>query len=259
MGRGVIGLTADTVPVRVVEVVETGTTTLEERTQPYQILRVHLLEGPYAGRQVLIDYGQRQVRPPGLVLHPGDRVLVTVGTDPDGNLTAYFTDYISLGVLDDLVATQASAVFELRGANPGWQLSTLYPAALLPLRRILCLPREPGVCNRRDRPDPRRITGIDHLGAHNNHAGLPARTLRPPAEPAAPLLRAGDDSGRGSPPVAGYGCSTAGWVDLAASRAISSSMAVVRDLGRSMGCPNARAQTALALTPSARPTPNITV
>jgi uncharacterized membrane protein len=94
VGRGVIGLTADTVPARVVEVVESGTITLGDRTQPYQILRVHLLEGTFAGRQVLIDYGQRQVRPPGLDLRPGDRVLVTVGTDQDGNLTAYFTDYI---------------------------------------------------------------------------------------------------------------------------------------------------------------------
>ena len=41
--------------------------------------------------------------------------------------------------------------------------------------------------------------------------------------------------------------------------AISSNIAVVKDLGRSIGCPNARAHTALAVTPNERPTPNNTV
>jgi uncharacterized membrane protein len=104
-GRGAIGLSADTVRARIVEVVETGTITLGDHTQPYQILRIHLLEGPYAGRQVLIDYGQRQIRPAGLELNPGEQVLVTVGTDPDGNLTAYFTDYVRNAPLLWLFAT----------------------------------------------------------------------------------------------------------------------------------------------------------
>jgi uncharacterized membrane protein len=104
-GRGAIGLSADTVRARVVEVIETGTITLGDRTQPYQILRVHLLEGPYAGRQVIIDYGQRQIRPTGLELRQGEQVLVTVGTDPDGNLTAYFTDYVRNSPLLWLFAT----------------------------------------------------------------------------------------------------------------------------------------------------------
>ncbi len=38
-----------------------------------------------------------------------------------------------------------------------------------------------------------------------------------------------------------------------------SSMAVVSDLGRSMGWPRARAHTVLAVTPNSRLTPNITV
>jgi hypothetical protein len=41
--------------------------------------------------------------------------------------------------------------------------------------------------------------------------------------------------------------------------ATSSNILIVSDFGRSMGCPNARAQTALAVTPSNRLTPNNTV
>ena len=41
--------------------------------------------------------------------------------------------------------------------------------------------------------------------------------------------------------------------------AISSNMAVVKDLGRSMGCPRARDQIMFADTPKIRLTPNITV
>jgi hypothetical protein len=40
---------------------------------------------------------------------------------------------------------------------------------------------------------------------------------------------------------------------------ISSSICVVNDFGRSIGCPSARAHTALAVTPSNRLTPNRTV
>jgi uncharacterized membrane protein len=98
-GKGAIGFGADAVRARVVEIVESGTITLGDRTQPYQILRVHLLEGEYSGRQVLIDYGQRQIRPAGLDLRVGEQVLVTVGKDPEGNLSAYFLDYVRNGPL----------------------------------------------------------------------------------------------------------------------------------------------------------------
>jgi uncharacterized membrane protein len=93
-GRGVIGFGSDTVRARVVEIIESGTVNLGGSSQPYQILRVHILDGQYAGRQVVIDYGRRQIRPAGLDLRPGEQILVTVGEDPEGNLAAYFTDYV---------------------------------------------------------------------------------------------------------------------------------------------------------------------
>ena len=85
---------ADAVQAQIVEIVEEGLITLGDHTQPYQILRVQLQEGQYADRQVIIDYGQRQIRPEGLDLRLGENVLVTVGQQPDGTLTAYFTDYV---------------------------------------------------------------------------------------------------------------------------------------------------------------------
>jgi uncharacterized membrane protein len=92
--RGAIGLTSDAVVARVVEIVEEGSVTLGEHTQPYQILRVQLLDGPYEGRQLVIDYGRRQIRPAGYDFNIGDQILVTVGEQPDGKVTAYFTDYV---------------------------------------------------------------------------------------------------------------------------------------------------------------------
>jgi uncharacterized membrane protein len=102
---GALGIGADAVQGEVVEIVEEGLITLGDHTQPYQILRIQLLEGPFAGRQVLIDYGQRQIRPEGLNIRTGERVLVTVGEQANGQLTAYFTDFVRTGPLLWLLAT----------------------------------------------------------------------------------------------------------------------------------------------------------
>ena len=85
---------ADTVRAKVMDVLEEGQITLGNQTQTYQILLIKLLEGPHAGQLVEIDYGQRQIRPEGLNIRPGDTILVTVGQSPDGTLTAYFTDFV---------------------------------------------------------------------------------------------------------------------------------------------------------------------
>lgn len=87
-------LPADTVQAKVIQIIEEGEITLDETPQTYQILLVQLLEGPYAGRQVIIDYGQRQLRPAGLLIEPDETILVTVGQQADGQITAYFTDFV---------------------------------------------------------------------------------------------------------------------------------------------------------------------
>ena len=79
---------ADTVRAKVLDILEEGQITLGDQTQTYQILLIKLLEGPHTGQLVEIDYGQRQIRPEGLKIHTGDIVLVTVGKEQDGTLTA---------------------------------------------------------------------------------------------------------------------------------------------------------------------------
>lgn len=87
---------ADTYRAEVIEIIEEGTTDLAGQPQPYQVLRVRLVEGPYQGQRMEIDYGLRQIRPPGLRILPGQEILVTVSSRPEGGVAAYFTDFIRL-------------------------------------------------------------------------------------------------------------------------------------------------------------------
>ncbi len=89
-----IGFGDDTVKARVLDILEEGTTDLGDQTQDYQILLVKVQEGPFSGQLLEIDYGLRQIRPPGISFQSGDYLLVTVGSLPDGTLTGYFTDYV---------------------------------------------------------------------------------------------------------------------------------------------------------------------
>lgn len=100
-----IGFGSDTVKARVLDILEEGTIQLGETQQDYQILLVKISEGPLTGQLVEIDYGKRQIRPPGLSLRPGDDVLVTASQLPDGTITAYFTDFIRNRSLFWLLAT----------------------------------------------------------------------------------------------------------------------------------------------------------
>lgn len=96
---GVIGLGSDTVKGEVLEIVEEGVVQMGDREQPYQLLKIKVLEGPWEGQELIIDYGQRQVRPAGLVFEIGDKLLVTIGQDQNQVLSAYFADYVRTGPL----------------------------------------------------------------------------------------------------------------------------------------------------------------
>ena len=89
-----IGLGDDMYKAEVFEIIEEGTIALGERTQFYQVLRVEVLEGPHKGLITEIDYGKRQIRPEGLTLEPGDRLLVNINRAPDGSVNAYFIDFV---------------------------------------------------------------------------------------------------------------------------------------------------------------------
>jgi len=88
------GFGSETVRARVTEIIEEGEITLGDVVQRYQIARVELLEAQYQGIVMEMDYGKRQVLPSAVYLQPGDTVLVTVGSRPDGVLTVYFVDFV---------------------------------------------------------------------------------------------------------------------------------------------------------------------
>jgi uncharacterized membrane protein len=89
-----IGLAKNMYQAEVLEIIEQGTVTLGEHTQTYQVLRIEILEGPYKGWIKVIEYGRRQIRPEGLNIRMGDKLLVQMDQMPDGSVSAHFVDYV---------------------------------------------------------------------------------------------------------------------------------------------------------------------
>lgn len=85
---------SETYRAEVIEILEDGLTDLGGRPQRYQVARVRILEGPYTGQRMEIDYGLRQVRPDELNLEVGQEILVSVSQLPQGGVNAYFIDFI---------------------------------------------------------------------------------------------------------------------------------------------------------------------
>src|SRR5919106_131408 len=84
---------SETVQARVTEIIEEGEIDLGGTVQRYQVARVELLEGKYRGIVMEMDYGRRGVLSNNIYLEPGDTILVTIGSRPDGILTVYFVDF----------------------------------------------------------------------------------------------------------------------------------------------------------------------
>lgn len=106
----VSALGSETLRARVVEIIEEGDIVLGDVTQRYQVARVELLEGAYQGIVMEMDYGKRQVLSNAVYLEPGDAILVTVGSRPDGLLTVYFVDFVRAIPLFWLTAIFALAI-----------------------------------------------------------------------------------------------------------------------------------------------------
>ncbi|MCJ7433049.1 MAG: YibE/F family protein [Anaerolineales bacterium] len=83
-----------TVRAEVVQIIEEGTIDLGGHQQPYQIARVNILEGTYAGIVMEVDYGKRQVRSDDYQLEVGDPIMVSISKTPDNVVNAYFVDFI---------------------------------------------------------------------------------------------------------------------------------------------------------------------
>ena len=90
---------AETLRARVMEIIEEGEIDLGGTVQRYQVARVEIQEGEYRGIVMEMDYGKRGVLSNAIYLQPGDLVLVTIGTRPDGILTVYFADFVRAGSL----------------------------------------------------------------------------------------------------------------------------------------------------------------
>jgi uncharacterized membrane protein len=94
-----------TVRAEVVQIIEEGTIDLGGHQQPYQIARVNILEGTYAGIVMEVDYGKRQVRSDDYRLEVGDPIMVSISKTPDNVVNAYFVDFVRTTPLLWLFAT----------------------------------------------------------------------------------------------------------------------------------------------------------
>jgi uncharacterized membrane protein len=83
-----------TLRARVTEIIEEGQIDLGEISQNYQVMRVELLEGEYAGILMEVDFGKRQVRPYFIPFVPGDEIFITLGKRPDGVLSAFYVEFV---------------------------------------------------------------------------------------------------------------------------------------------------------------------
>lgn len=93
-GDGFATFGADTVRAEVVQIIEEGEIDLGGNLQTYQIARVNILEGEYAGIPMEIDYGKRQIRSDDYLMKAGDKVMVSISKTLDNVVNAYFVDYV---------------------------------------------------------------------------------------------------------------------------------------------------------------------
>lgn len=107
---------AENVRAEVLEIMEEGEIDMGDTRQRYQIARVEILEGDFAGLIKDIDYGRRQMFPPGtFYLEPGDQVLVALGRDVNGGLTVYFADFVRVNPLIWLFGIFAVSILLISG------------------------------------------------------------------------------------------------------------------------------------------------
>jgi len=85
---------SDTVRAEVAQILEEGEVDMGGHTQKYQVARVNILEGEYAGIPMQIDYGKRQVRSDDYDLKAGDKIMVSISKTPENVINAYFVDFI---------------------------------------------------------------------------------------------------------------------------------------------------------------------
>ncbi|MEW6402111.1 MAG: YibE/F family protein [Chloroflexota bacterium] len=110
---GISPFGAETVRAEVEEITEEGTADLGGHIQTYQLARVRILEGEYAGIPMEIDYGKRQIRSDDYLLSPGDEIMVAISVTPDNIVNAYFVDFVRTTPILWLTALFAAAILAI--------------------------------------------------------------------------------------------------------------------------------------------------
>jgi len=93
-GDGFSTMGAGTVLAEITQIIEAGEIDMGGHTQKYQVARVNILEGEYAGIPMEIDYGRRQVRSDDYDLVVGGKVMVSISKTPENVVNAYFVDFV---------------------------------------------------------------------------------------------------------------------------------------------------------------------
>ncbi|MFN2225712.1 MAG: YibE/F family protein [Anaerolineae bacterium] len=102
---------------RVVEVLEEGLVGEGALSQPYQRLRVEILEGPDRGTEIEVEYGTLILTSEDRLFRPGDRVLVERIRTAEGQDVFGISDYLRSGPLLWLTLLFVGATLLLSG----WQ------------------------------------------------------------------------------------------------------------------------------------------
>ncbi len=85
---------ADTVRAEVTQILEEGQIDMDGHMQKYQLVRVTILDGEYAGIPMEIDYGRREIRSDEYYMSVGDKVVVLISKTADNQVNAYFVDFV---------------------------------------------------------------------------------------------------------------------------------------------------------------------
>ena len=126
-GTGFSTMGSDTVRAEVVQILEEGEIDMGGHTQKYQVARVNILEGEYAGVPMQIDYGKRQVRSEDYDLAAGDKIMVSISKTPENVINAYFVDFIrTTPILWLTIIFAAAIIFISRWKGVGALLSMTF-------------------------------------------------------------------------------------------------------------------------------------
>ena len=122
----------ETMPARVIEILEEGTVDLGGgSSQPYQRLLVRVESGSLAGQEIAVEEGTVNIISQERLFHPGDRVYLERVLGPDGD-RFYVSDFVRTGPLLWIGALFAGLVLLVgRGRGMRSLLGTLFSLAVI--------------------------------------------------------------------------------------------------------------------------------